>query len=253
MLDTWLEFSVQTDDIVESLAFYKGLGFVELETGDAWTHGYAVVTDGDISIGLHDRVFDAPALTFVQQDLAVHARSMADHGFDLSFMHVDEDVFNEIGLPDRDGNMVTIIEARTFSRAPDPPDDSICGSFFELTLPARNVIHSARFWAPLAPAILNMREEPTTHMRFDAGGLPLALSESIALDRPALCFKCRERDPVQHVIETNGLSHQDFPGFEGAFAVLEAPEGTRLYLFDEDFLGEGIEVTEEYEISTATN
>jgi hypothetical protein len=35
-----------------------------------------------------------------------------------------------------------------------------------------------------------------------------------------------------------------YPGYEGAFAALKAPEGTTLYLFDEDFLGEGIEVDE---------
>ena len=67
MLDHWLEFSVRSDDILESLSFYKSLGFVELETGETWTHRYAVVSDGDINIGLHDREFDSPALTFVQR------------------------------------------------------------------------------------------------------------------------------------------------------------------------------------------
>ena len=245
MLGKWLEYSVQTPDIIESLAFYKGLGFTELESGDAWSHRYAVVTDGDLSIGLHDRVFDSPALTFVQQDLASHARSMTDHGFDLSFMHLDEDVFNEIRFCDRDGNTVTLIEARTFSRAPEPPDDSLCGRWFEISLPVRDVVRAARFWAPLAPVMLNLREDPTMHMRFDAGGMPLALSESIALDGPALCFKCPDRRALQRAVDATAIQHDDFPGYEGAFTVLHAPEGTKLYLFEEDFLGESIEVTEE--------
>jgi len=245
MLGTWLEFSVHAPDIVESLSFYKSLGFTELQSGDAWPHRYAVVSDGDLSIGLHEREFVAPTLTFVQQDLARHARAMTDSGFDLAYMHVDEDVFNEIGFADRDGNRVMLIEARTFSRAPEAPEDSVCGRWFEISLPTREVVRAARFWAPLAPAMSKMREEPTTHMRFDAGGLPLALSESIALDRPALCFKCPDRDAVDSVVERHGIRRQKFPGFEGAFCVLEAPEGTRLYLFDQDFLGEGIEVAEQ--------
>jgi hypothetical protein len=36
----------------------------------------------------------------------------------------------------------------------------------------------------------------------------------------------------------HGIRHQDFPGFEGAFSELVSPDGTRLYLFEEDFLGE---------------
>jgi hypothetical protein len=82
----FLEFSVRTPDILESLHFYKTLGFTELEIGEVWTHKYAVVSDGELTIGLHDREFDAPAITFVQQDIAKHARSMTDHGFVFSLI-----------------------------------------------------------------------------------------------------------------------------------------------------------------------
>jgi hypothetical protein len=74
--------------------------------------------------------------------------------------------------------------------------------------------------------------------------LPLGLSESIALQRPALCFRCSERETLNLAVERLGLRHQKYPGFEGAFAVLEAPEGTQLYLFDQDFLGESYVVDE---------
>jgi hypothetical protein len=55
MLGRFLEFSVPTNDIVDSLGFYKLLEFHELDSGDAWSHKCAVVTDGNICIGLHDR------------------------------------------------------------------------------------------------------------------------------------------------------------------------------------------------------
>ncbi len=244
MLGRWLEFSVHAPDILDSLAFYKALGFTELETGDMWPHAYAVVSDGELCIGLHDRNFDSPALTFVRRNLGKHARRMADHGFEFSFMQLDEDVFNELRFVDRDGNVVAMIEARTFSLPPENAANSRCGRFFELTLPARDALRAGRFWAPLAPQVERLREEPTTHLRFDAGGMALGLSESIALDGAALCFKCEDRDRLEAVIELHGLRSQSFPGFEGAFAVLAAPEGTRLYLFDEDFLGEPYVVSE---------
>ena len=245
MLERWLEISVHSDNILESLGFYRALGFTELQAGDVWPHPYAVVSDGDLVIGLHERVFDSPTLTFVQPDLGRHARSMSDHGFEFSFMRLDEDVFNELQFVDHDGHNVALVEARTFSPPEENLDYSICGRFFELTLPTNDALHAGRFWAPLAPHLNRLREEPTTHMRFAAGGLALGLSESIALDKPALCFKCPDPQAVAAAVERYGFRWQKFPGFEGAFGVLVAPEGTRLYLFDEDFLGEPYLVSEE--------
>ena len=241
----FLEISVRTDNVPESLHYYKTLGFTELETSDVRSHRYAVISDGVLCIGLHDRDFDSPAITFVQPDLARHARSMADHGFDFSFMQLDEDSFNEIGVKDRDGHLIAMLEARTFHGDDENDNDSICGNWFELTLPVRDAMRSAHFWGPVAGAILSMREEPTVHMRFDAGGIALGLSESIALEQPSLCFKCPDKAALQELVKGQDLKSGKFPGFEGAFMVLTAPEGTQLYVFEEDFLGEAIEVDED--------
>jgi hypothetical protein len=237
-LGRFLEFSVRTPDILESLRFYKSLGFIELEIGDVWKHKYAVVSDGELCLGLHERLRDSPALTFVHPDLARHARAMADHGFSFEYLRLDEDVFNELGFIDDDGHMIRMLEARTFSPPVEDVRLSVCGEWFEVVLPVRNATRTGRFWAPLAPVVLRLREEPTTHMRFDADGAALGLSESIALKQPSLCFKCRDREALADAIERHGVRNRTFPGFEGAFLEMEAPEGTKLYLFEEDFLGE---------------
>lgn len=240
----FLEFGVQTQDILESLHFYKSLGFTELESADVYPHKYAVVSDGELNIGLHGAEFDSPALTYVQPDLAKHARSMADHGFDFSFVHLDEDRFNTLGFKDRDGHAIAMVEARTFHMSEEAEKDSLCGNWFELTLPVRDTVRAAQFWAPIAPALLQMREEPTVHMRFDATGVALGLSESIALEAPSLCFRCPDRAALTNLLEQRGFDYEKFPGFEGAFVAIRAPEGTTLYAFEEDFLGESYEVDE---------
>lgn len=240
----FLEFSIRAPDLLESVHFYKTLGFVELPITDVWPHKYAVVSDGELNIGLHDREFESPAITFVQPDLAKHARAMADHGFDFSFLHLGEEQFNELGLHDRDGHMVTMLEARTFNLREEAEKNSACGRFFELTLPVRETLHSAQFWAPIAPNLLEMREEPTTHMRFSVAGVAIGLSESIALRGPSLCFKCPDRHGLMGLLEQRGMSFEKFPGYEGAFVAIRSPEGTMLYAFEEDFLGESYEVDE---------
>lgn len=243
-IGTFLEFGVRTDDILQSLSFYKSLGFTELESSDVFAHKYAVVSDGELHIGLHDTEFDSPAVTFVQPDLATHARSMTDHGFEFTHMRLDEDVFNELAFKDRDGHTITMVEARTFNMSEEAEQDSLCGSWFELTLPVRDTVRAAAFWAPIAPTMLDVREEPTMHMRFDATGVALGLSESIALEAPSLCFRCPDREALMTLLEHHGFDYEKFPGFEGAFVAIRAPEGTMLYAFDEDFLGEAYEVDE---------
>ena len=243
-LGRFLEFSVRTPDILESLHFYKTLGFSEVETGDVWTHKYTVVSDGELNIGLHDREFDSPAITFVQPDLARHARNMSDHGFDFRYLQLGEDSFNELGFPDRDGHMVAMVEARTFNVGEEAERDSACGDWFEISLPVRDALRAAQIWAPIAPKLLEMREEPTAHMRFEAEGAPLGLSESIAVKAPSLCFKCPDRHNLMALLEQKGLRFEKFPGYEGAFVAIHAPEGTTLFVFEEDFLGEKYEVDE---------
>jgi hypothetical protein len=240
----FLEISVRSPDVVESLLWYKTLGFSELETADVYPHKYAVVSDGVLNIGIHDRELDSPAITFVQPDLARHARSMADHGFEFSFMHLGEERFNEIGVNDRDRHLITIVEARTFHGNDENDNDSACGTWFELTLPVRDAMHAAQFWGPVAGSILKTREEPTVHMRFDATGVALGLSESIALKAPSLCFRCQDRETLLALLDQRGFDYEKFPGFEGAFVAIRAPEGTMLFVFEEDFLGEAYEVDE---------
>ena len=240
----FLEFSVQTPNILESLNFYKSLGFTELASNDVYSHKYAIVSDGELNIGLHDTEFDSPAVTFVQQDLAQHARSMADLGYDFNYLRLDEDVFNELSFRDLDGHAVSMVEARTFHSREEAENDSACGNWYELTLPGRDTVRGARFWAPIAPTLLQLREEPTIHMRFDASGVALGLSESIALKAPSLCFRCPDRHTLMALLDQLGFSYEKFPGFEGAFVAITAPEGTMLYAFDEDFLGESYEVDE---------
>jgi hypothetical protein len=245
VLGRFLEFSVPAPDIIDSLGFYKQLGFHELETSDVWPHRYAVVSDGELCIGLHGEPVEQPALTFVQCDIAAEARSMTDAGFEFEYLRTDEDQFNEVGFLTPDGQLVSMIEARTFSGSAEEADSSVCGRFIEFTLPVRDALRAGRFWAPLAPELLRVREEPTIHMRFNAAGLPLGLSESIALSGPSLCFRCDDREAIWIALAKHGFVHKEFPGFEGAFMQIDAPEGTTLFLFEEDFLGELYEVQED--------
>ncbi len=76
MLGRFLELSLAAHSIVESFEFYRALGFTDVATGDILAHPYAVVHDGQLCIGLHERNADEPRLTFIRPDLEAYRRAL---------------------------------------------------------------------------------------------------------------------------------------------------------------------------------
>jgi catechol 2,3-dioxygenase-like lactoylglutathione lyase family enzyme len=132
VLGRFHEIGIQTKDIRASVEFYERLGFSQAETGETWTHPYGVLTDGRIHLGLHQRSFDSPALTFVHADVARYATELAALGVKLAYQRTGEHEFHSIGLRDPNGQMVVVVEARTYSPVSRGPERTpLCGYFEE--------------------------------------------------------------------------------------------------------------------------
>ena len=114
-LARFLELSLPTPDIQASLGFYRALGFAEIAVNDIRAHPYAAVTDGRLVVGLHGGGFEAPALTFVQRDLARVVRALAAAGTAFAWEYLGDDRFHEAGLAAPDGQCIALVEAPTFS------------------------------------------------------------------------------------------------------------------------------------------
>src|SRR4051794_15086708 len=106
MLGRFHELSVATTDIRESVEFYERLGLTQAATNDTWTHPYGVLTDGRIFLGLHQRSFASPTLTFVRAGVAEIVTDLEARGVELDFRNTGEDVFNEVGFRDPTGQHV---------------------------------------------------------------------------------------------------------------------------------------------------
>ena len=72
MIGRFHEISIRTDDIRQSVEFYEQLGFRQCVTGDTWSHPYGVLTDGAITLGLHQYRFPSPSITCVQENIPEH-------------------------------------------------------------------------------------------------------------------------------------------------------------------------------------
>ena len=115
MLGTFLEFGFAARPVGEAFEFYRSIGFQAVPVGDILDYPYAVVTDGDICIGLHEGEHEGTLLTFVRPDLKDYLRALRRAHIELEFSRLAADEFNEAGFRDPNTQLVTLLEARTFS------------------------------------------------------------------------------------------------------------------------------------------
>ena len=236
MTSTFLEIALASDELVASLQYYRALGFAELTTNDARDYAYAVVTDGRIVLGLHERSFDAPTLTLTQPDLAKHALTWSED-VALRHMQIDPDSFHEVLLADPDDHPLLLVEARTYSPATETLNQSLLGECVEWTYPVRQALISARFWAPFAPRALQTREQPDLHLRFASGDLPVGLSEAIAGRTGQLCYQTADLATLGQTADKLGTplrpARTNLPDCD---LQLITPEGLIINILSQDFL-----------------
>ena len=225
MLGDFLEVSLSTPDILASVEFYRKLGFSEAPAGDSWKHPYTVMTDGRLYLGLHKREAPSPALSFVLPELARRMGGFEALGIEFAVSNIELHRFNELGFLDPDGQMVTLLEARTYSPVHDahlPP--TMCGYFLEYRLPVRDRAASMRFWESLG-LIVEPGEDPA-YAQASWGGINLGLSQSTRRRTPELVFDQPALDEIEPLLELRGLTIQnDTDGLR-----LPTPEGITLLL-----------------------
>jgi catechol 2,3-dioxygenase-like lactoylglutathione lyase family enzyme len=236
VLGRFHEISIATTDIRASVEFYERLGFTQAETSDTYTHPYGVLTDGRVFLGLQQRRFAAPALTFVHEGVAAFASELEAAGITLDFRHVGDEVFNEIGFQDPFGQHVRVLEARTYSPVTRRPEElSLCGYFTEYSLPAAKFADAQAFWEPLGFVATAEPDAPYAHLPLTSDHLDIAFHQPRTLDRPMLVFRdpgMRERLArirAQGVKESAELP-RGLPA--AANALIEAPEGTVMLLLE---------------------
>jgi catechol 2,3-dioxygenase-like lactoylglutathione lyase family enzyme len=233
LLGKFLEVSVHAPDVAESLAFYESLGFVQAETGEAWPHPYAVVTDGRLFIGLHQHPIASPALTWVLPDLAQHVAALQALGIEFEFARLGEAAMHQIGFRDTSGQMITVIEARTFSPpALAPSFETQLGYFEEFVIPTRELERGSGFWDRLGLIAFDPEYEPLRRVAVASRDLNLGLYDA-GLPSAMLAFSDSAMAQRIVTLRDRGLrfaAHVPDRLDPVENAVLQTPEGTLLLL-----------------------
>lgn len=225
LLGRFLEISVHAPDVPASLEFYRSLGLTDAVTGDIWDHAYAVVTDGQVALGLHAYEFPSPALTWVCPGIPGAAAAIEATGIELEFLKTGEERFNELGFVDPDGQIVTLLEARTFSppsgRVPPPA----AGFFRECRWPVRVPRETVDFWERLG-FVATAQDQDSAALTAD--GIAITGYTSRRRDPVTLVFEVLDLTAAAAALEGRRLSpilSRD-PLDGGPALELIAPEGT---------------------------
>jgi catechol 2,3-dioxygenase-like lactoylglutathione lyase family enzyme len=234
VLGRFLELSLSTPDIQASLDFYMKLGFSQAEVGDAWSHPYAVVTDGRICLGLHQDAIPSPSMTFVKPDLLKHLETLEGLGVKFEYRRLGNDVFNEVGWFDPEGQFIRLIEARTFSPSKRVgTDTSRCGYFLEIALPAPMLDTSKAYWEQLGFVGIDETEDRLPHVSCTSDYIDLGLYDPAHLRRATLRFEVDDVGGTLARLAEVGISPTGeipAPLRQVPAAVLVAPEGTPILL-----------------------
>lgn len=223
MLGDFLEISVHSDDVLESLSWYERLGFTQIRSNDTWTHPYGVVTDGRCFLGLHAYEFPSPSLTFVAPELRKRVEPLETAGAEFEFLKLADTDFHELGFFAPDEQMVCLIEARTFS-PPVETDDSLLGYFAEYRLPVDDQDAAAEQW--LSFGLIDNEPLDTLHdtSSLCCTGLNIGLTESRKVKRSTLVFHTNGLDELLQEIDSRDIAPRRIDEKSRA-AWLRSPEG----------------------------
>jgi len=236
LLGQFHELSLTTRDIRASVEFYEALGFTHCATGDTWPHPYGVLTDGRLFLGLHQYRFPSPSITTVRPGVAAAIPEFTALGIELAFARTGDDCFNEIGFRDPAGQMITVLEARTYFPTDRPPQhESLCGWFESFSMPAADFAPCAAFWERLGYVAMEVAEAPWLHQPLTGNGLGLALHRPRTLDRPTLVFSAADMPArIARLKDLSIAGSDELPrGLDPARnLLLESPEGTPILVTD---------------------
>lgn len=237
MLGSFLEFSICVESVAAEAQFYRSLGFADLPAADFVAAPYAALSDGAAVIGLHGgNAGPQPALTFVRQDLGLHLRSLRRRGMEIEDSSLGEDEFHRASARDPAGQVIQLLEARTFSPAPrDPSGVSACGEFVEYSLPTRSIAAAIAFWTGVGLEVVAESADPHPAVRLAGLGLVVGFHE--ARLGPGMSFLAPDFDARSQYLRARGceLRRGAPPALTaGRAATLTTPSGFSVYLHEPD-------------------
>ncbi|MGH8369448.1 MAG: hypothetical protein ACRESC_00570, partial [Gammaproteobacteria bacterium] len=161
--------------------------------------------------------------------------SFAEVGIEFAFCKTADDEFNEAGFTDPDQQMITLLEARTYSPLRSGIADSVCGYFLEYRMAVSDCRTSRRFWENMGLVSAALDAAISGYAQLGCSGLNLGLQERGPRASPQLVFIHERPETVSGLLEARGIPFQRGQDHDAAQLLrITAPDGLELLIRDRD-------------------
>ena len=170
----------------------------------------------------------------MKPDLLKHLELLEQRGQALEIRRLGNDVFNEVGWFDPSGNLIRLIEARTFSPSKRQGlETTSCGYFTEIALPTNELDGAKTYWEAFGFVGMDEFDGPLPHVTCTSDTVDVGLYEPAHLREPTLLFEVDDIGVLTANLDALGMRRQPrLPGplRASSATLLTAPEGTPLLM-----------------------
>ena len=242
-----VEITLSVTDLNQSLEFYKQLGLDKVE-GDETPYPWAVVSDGMLHLGLQQRPFSSPMLTYFSTYMPDQLDALQKIGIPLeqvqreskiSGMQAGELLKREFMIAAEfetpDGHRVALI-SQNFEVTPNLKRNffASCDQFGELSFRTEDVDAAVAEWQRFGFERVAQKDKPYPWAMVTDGLIRLGLHQTTTFSRPTISYFAPNMSDrlaqlrqvgVQFIVE-----HKDKKG-RCVGAALRSPDGQPFFLF----------------------
>ncbi len=228
ILGETVEISLSVQSIGDNRTFLEQLGFQCVGENPDPANRAAVLTDGVIHIGLYERAFPTPTITYYAPDMARRITKLRQAGLAIG----DDNTF-----ADPNGQRIHLYPFSQNRTPPTGTSTARMGTFGEFTIPTNDVKKSAAFWQKLGFTQTSGHDSnPYPYAVMSDGLLTIGLHQIGTIPRQHITYFAPDMiDRIAALLadgieaawqETNAHGQIDRVS-------LQAPGGQLFYLFEE--------------------
>jgi len=232
-LGDYVQISLSTKDLDQSLSFYKKLGFKEIDERRNGTVPWALLSDGMFMFMISQHDFPSPTLIYYGENSDKRIQILQSRG--VSFDTIFYDPKGNTTAITTDPNLlnITIINFNT-NKLPAPSGNSYCilGQFKEVIIPTDNLENSINFWQKAGFSKKDMGGTSYLNVTLTDGLIKIGLHQNKKYINFAFSYFTENIDEVinrlQEIDITKKVESTDDGRITGVF--LKSPDNQLFYI-----------------------
>ncbi len=230
----FVQISLSSSNLYNSLNFYKTLGFKEVEVHSGTAVPWAMISDGFHIFMVSQNNFPSPALTYYEKKFKDHLEILQSNGLTIQYIPSEAGRPWTAVLSAPSGIGITLIDLGG-EKLPgtDIRDSLIIGKFTELSIPVPDITTSLSFWRKVGFEVTGQTDVPTNIIGISDGKINLGLYQTDSFKTIALTYAAENLHVVKDKLKSLGVKFRTAPSkkmdYPGSIAVI-SPDNQLIFI-----------------------